>query len=145
MFEKYFQKKINEKYDLDGFENRFLRKISCVTDWCHRDHIGARYLSKKEEELKDEILIRGIKAISNIIHEVDEKVSIKVKEIQRDILAIFTDDGSESREFRRMISVTCETAIKDQLDILAKSSSLGDKGEVVRATLNNIQKIIREY
>ena len=52
MFEKYFQKKINEKYDLDGFENRFLRKISCVTDWCHRDHIGARYLSKKEEELR---------------------------------------------------------------------------------------------
>lgn len=145
MFEKYFQKKINETYDLDGFANRFLRKISCVTDWCHRDHIGARYLSKKEEELKDEILIRGIKALSHIIHEVDEKVSIKVKEIQRDILAIFTDDGSESREFRRMISVTCETAIKDQLDILAKSSSLGDKSADIRATLNNIQKIIREY
>lgn len=145
MFEKYFQKKINEKYDLDGFENRFLRKISCVTDWCHRDHIGSRYLSKKEEELKDEILIRGIKALSSIIHEVDEKVSIKVKEIQRDILAIFTDDGSESREFRRMISVTCETAIKDQLDILAKSSSLGDKSADIRTALNNIQKIIREY
>lgn len=145
MFEKYFQKKISYKYDLDGFSNRFLRKISCVTDWCHRDHIGARYLSKKEEELKDEILIRGIKALCHIIYEVDEKVSIKVKEIQRDILAIFTDDGSESREFRRMISVTCETAIKDQLDILAKSSSLGDKSADIRTALNNIQKIIREY
>lgn len=140
MFEKYFQKKINETYDLDGFANRFLRKISCVTDWCHRDHIGARYLSKKEEELKDEILIRGIKALSHIIHEVDEKVSIKVKEIQRDILAIFTDDGSESKDNVTIVEgqENIEENIKHIKGSIDKDKKPNHPGNIARSLLEQI-------
>lgn len=142
---KCFTKKIDAIYDLDALKSRFERNISYVSDWFHTAHYGTRFLSKKEEELKDEILLKGINRLCFIINKSNEKISKKVKEIENDMFELFSDNGHNEREVRRTISVTCETAIRNQLEILAKSSSLGDKSKDIRDTLNNIQKVISEY
>lgn len=145
MSEKKYTEVVEAMCVLDRQKSMFERNISYISTWLHRSHYGTMFLSKKEEESKNEIILNVLNYLYKPINELNENISLKVKEIEKNIFALFDDGGHQERSLRRQISVTCETFIKAQLEILAKSSSLGDKSADIRTALNNIQKIIREY
>src|SRR6188768_2794282 len=145
MSDQTYDKKVNLAVLLDSTQRKIQRELSYISDWLHDNHYGTMFLSKEEEKCKDKIILQAMEYLFPIIDNLNNEITYKTKEVQKEIFDLFSDKGHNEKETRKIISITCKSKIKEVLEFNPDFSYYSECGKIEeeykKEQLDDIMKI----